>query len=127
MPRPCCLRHVSHQPDVTYFKPAGIPLRFLEETALALDELEALRLADLVGLHHEKAAGKMGISRATFGRIIEQARKKVAHALTSGTALRIGGGPVAPPRVSCKRNGPCRRPPMKELHEKAQIPKNQKA
>jgi predicted DNA-binding protein (UPF0251 family) len=118
MPRPCCLRRVGHHPGVTYFKPAGVPLRFLDETALALDELEALRLADLEGQHHEKAAGKMGISRATFGRIIEQARKKVAHALVTGTALRIGGGPVASPCAPCEKRGGCRRRSTKEAHEK---------
>jgi uncharacterized protein len=34
----------------------------------------------------------MKVSRATFGRIIEQARKVVADALTNGKAINIDGG-----------------------------------
>jgi predicted DNA-binding protein (UPF0251 family) len=67
----------------------------LEEVALSIDELEAFRLADLDGLYHDGAAARMGISRATFGRIVEAARRKVAEALVLGRALKIGGGVVA--------------------------------
>jgi predicted DNA-binding protein (UPF0251 family) len=67
----------------------------LEEVALSVDELEALRLADLEGLYHDGAAERMGVSRATFGRIVETARRKVAEALVHGRALKIGGGAVA--------------------------------
>jgi len=35
----------------------------------------------------------MGVSRSTFSRIVESARK-VADALVHGKALRIEGGPV---------------------------------
>lgn len=94
MPRPCCRRQIGFVPGVTYFKPAGIPLRDLEESVLALDEVEALRLADLNGLYQEEAAEKMKISRPTFSRIVEGARRKVADALIHGKALRLEGGPV---------------------------------
>ena len=94
MPRPCCQRRIGCHPDTTYFKPAGVPLRDLEEVVLALDELEALRLADLNGQYQEDAAAQMKISRATFARIVEAARKKVADVLINGKALRIEGGPV---------------------------------
>jgi uncharacterized protein len=97
MPRAHCPRRIRQLPGTTYFKPAGVPLRTLEEVALALDELEALRLADLTALHHEPAATQMGVSRATFGRIVERARRKVADALINGKALRMGGGPVLLP------------------------------
>ena len=82
-------------PRCTYFKPAGIPMSSLEEVALSVDELEALRLADLEGLYQDDAAVRMGISRPTFARIVEVSRRKVAEALVHGRALRIGGGPVA--------------------------------
>lgn len=81
-------------PEVTCFKPAGVPIRALEEVTLTLDELEALRLADFNGLYQEQAAEQMKISRATFARIIESARRKVADALLHGKALRVEGGPV---------------------------------
>jgi predicted DNA-binding protein (UPF0251 family) len=86
---------VDCAPATTWFKPAGVPLRELEEVTLTLDELEALRLADLEGLYQEAAAERMNVSRATFGRIVESARRKVAEALVRGRALRIEGGPVA--------------------------------
>ena len=54
-----------------------------------MDELEAVRLADYEGLYHEDAAVKMGISRATFGRILNNARRKVADAIVNGKALKI--------------------------------------
>ena len=66
----------------------------LEQVTLTLDEVEALRLADLEALYQEVAAKKMNISGATFARIIEQARRKVAEALIHGKALRLEGGTV---------------------------------
>jgi len=56
---------------------------------LSLDEFEAIRLADYEGLYHEEAAGRMNISRATFGRILDGARSKVADVIINGKALKI--------------------------------------
>jgi tRNA (cmo5U34)-methyltransferase len=95
MPRPQCPRRVAEPPRCLYFKPAGIPMSGLEEVALSVDELEALRLADLEGLYQDEAASRMGVSRPTFARIVEASRRKVADALVHGRALRIGGGRVA--------------------------------
>ncbi|MEW6585434.1 MAG: DUF134 domain-containing protein [Nitrospirota bacterium] len=89
MPRPKCQRKIGCVPGSNYFKPRGIPLTELDEVVLKADELEAVRLADLDGLYQERAAEKMGISRQTFGRIIESARKKIAEALIKGKAMRI--------------------------------------
>jgi predicted DNA-binding protein (UPF0251 family) len=79
-------------PESNYFKPRGIPLSALEEVVLTVDEFEAIRLADLEGLYQEQAAEKMGVSRQTFGRIVESGHKKVAEVLVKGKALRIEGG-----------------------------------
>ncbi len=79
---------------MNYFKPRGIPLDRLEEVTLKLDEWEALRLADWEGLYQEEAAGRMGISRQTFGNIIESAHKKIADVLLHAKALKIEGGEV---------------------------------
>jgi predicted DNA-binding protein (UPF0251 family) len=95
VPRPPCPRRVATPPRCAHFKPAGVPVSRLEEVALSVDELEALRLADLEGLYQDGAARRMGVSRPTFARIVEAARRKVAGALVHGRALRIGGGPVA--------------------------------
>lgn len=64
----------------------------LKETVLTVDEFEALRLADLEAYSHLKAAAKMKVSRATFGRIIEKARRTVSDALVNGKAILIEGG-----------------------------------
>jgi len=66
----------------------------LEEINLTLDELEAIRLADLEGLYQEDAAKKMNISRQTFGNIINSAHKKIADALLNAKALKIEGGTI---------------------------------
>jgi predicted DNA-binding protein (UPF0251 family) len=95
MPRPPCARRVAAPPRCSFFKPAGVPLSRLEEVALSVDELEALRLADLEGLYQDAASVRMGVSRPTFARIVQTARGKVAAALVHGRALRVGGGPVA--------------------------------
>jgi predicted DNA-binding protein (UPF0251 family) len=92
MVRPKKDRIISHNPDVCYFKPRGIPLMKLEEVTLTMEEFEAVRLADIEGLSQEDAGERMGISRATFGRIILQARKNIADALVNGKAIRIEGG-----------------------------------
>jgi uncharacterized protein len=94
MARPKTCRRVHGNPNCRVFKPAGIPASALEQVTLAMDEFEAIRLADLEGLHHQQAAEKMNISRPTFGRILENARQKVARALVEGLALRIEGGIV---------------------------------
>ena len=95
MPRPHKCRRIAAEPEVTSFKPAGVAGRSLVEIALRLDELEALRLADLEGLYHDAAAERMGVSRATFGRLIADARHKVADALLNSKMLVFKGGHIA--------------------------------
>ena len=92
MVRPKKNRYVKFDPDVSYFKPRGIPMQNLEEVCLTIDEGEAIRLADLLGMSHEEAGRHMGVSRATFGRIVQRARKTVADALINGKAINIEGG-----------------------------------
>jgi predicted DNA-binding protein (UPF0251 family) len=94
VPRPFAPRRIGYLPGATYFKPAGVPMRALEEVTLTLDEFEAVRLADLEGLYQEQAAEQMQVSRQTFGRIVDSAHRKVAEALVHGKALRVHGGPA---------------------------------
>jgi len=92
MVRPRLCRRVRFNPNITYFKPQGIPLRELAEVILLVDEFEAVRLKDLEGLEQEECAKKMNISQPTFHRLIISARKKVAEAIIHGKAIRIEGG-----------------------------------
>ena len=92
MVRPRLCRRVKFNPEITYFKPRGIPLRELKEVILPVDEYEAVRLKDLEGLEQEECARKMNVSQPTFHRLVLSARKKIADAIINGKAIRIEGG-----------------------------------
>ena len=92
MSRPIKCRRVCFLPGVTYFKPAGIPMRFLSEVCLSLEEAESIRLKELENLEQKQCAEHMNISRPTFQRVLSSARKKIADALLNGKAVRITGG-----------------------------------
>jgi predicted DNA-binding protein (UPF0251 family) len=86
------------------FKPQAVPMDGLEVVEVTLDGLEAIRLADHEGLYQEEAASRMGVSRATFARVLNQARRSVAEALLTGKALAFAGGEV---RRGEKKEWPC--------------------
>jgi len=92
MARPKKCRWVEREPGVTFFKPQGIPLRGLEIEVITVDELEALRLSDYLGLNHEEVARQMKVSRPTVTRMLARAHQAVADALVNGKAIRIEGG-----------------------------------
>ena len=71
------------------FKPCGIKDDELQRVFLQEDEMEAIRLSDYEGLYQQECADKMGISRTTFSRLIESARKKIADAFVNTKALNI--------------------------------------
>ena len=94
MPRPKNNRLVHEPPLFVEFKPVGIKGLSLEQIELSLDEFEALRLADHIGHSHADAAVEMEISRPTFSRLIEKARKKIAEFIINGRMLVIDGGEI---------------------------------
>ena len=87
--RPRRTRNVAFQPQATSFTPS---IETEQEVTLKVDELEALRLKDLLGLDQKTAAQKMNISQPTFHRLILSARNKMADALVNAKELRILGG-----------------------------------
>ena len=95
MPRPPKWRRVGFVPEVTYFKPAGVPLASLSEVCVSVEEAEAIRLRDVECLEQEECAKRMQISRPTFHRVLGSARRKLADALLHGKAIRIEGGNFA--------------------------------
>ena len=95
MPRPVTERRLCAEIHSRTFKPAGVPCRNLDEVILECAEAESIRLADFEGLYQEAAARRMNVSRPTFGRIIESARRKVADAILNGKILRIEGGEIS--------------------------------
>jgi hypothetical protein len=62
--------------------------------SIGLDELEAIRLADLEGLYQDAAADRMGVSRQTYARILARARHTVATSLLEARMLVVESGPV---------------------------------
>lgn len=92
MPRPIKPRRISFVPENTYFVPLGKPQCQVEEVQIKVEELEAMRLKDGENLSQEECAEKMEISRQTFQLIIDEARRKIAEALTMGKAISIQGG-----------------------------------
>ena len=94
MARPVKPRWIGFEPPSVCFLPQPLPARPPGLLVLAIDELEAIRLADLEGLAHEVAARRMNVSRPTFGRIVEGARRKVAEALVHGRGIGFEGGVV---------------------------------
>ncbi len=89
MTRPRLCRRIGFNPSVTYFKPQGVPMRFLEVVDLTAEELEALRLRNINDLEQGEAAKKMNTSQSTFQRILSSAYKKVSEALIEGKAIKI--------------------------------------
>ncbi len=94
MPRPRNNRLVYEPPLFTEFKPVGVAAKSLLRNSLTLDEYEAVRLADQLGLSHEEAADEMQISRSTFSRLVAVARTKITDSLVNGKMLTIEGGNV---------------------------------
>lgn len=89
--RPKKPRQIRNDPRILIFSPRGRPGR-PDEVALKYEELEALRLIDINNLKQIDAAKRMGISRQSFGRVLQKARKTVADALVNGKIIRISGG-----------------------------------
>lgn len=105
MPRRTCKRRIGFQPKTVYFKPAGVPLEEIREIVIGQDEVEAMRLKNLLGFPQEEAASRMGVSQPTFHRLINTAHQKITDAIINGKALRIEGGNVTFQEESVR---PCR-------------------
>jgi len=89
MARPRLYRRIRFNPNIRYFKPQGVPMRFLEVIELTAEEVEALRLKNIRDLNQDECAKLMKTSQSTFQRILSSAYKKVAESLIEGKAMRI--------------------------------------
>jgi len=89
MVRPRLCRRIGFNPNITYFKPQGVPMRELEIVELTAEEVEALRLRNISELEQEEAAKKMNTSQSTFQRILCSVYKKITEALIEGKAIKI--------------------------------------
>ena len=89
--RPTKLRVIQQEPRIKQFSPRGRIGRPMH-VELKVEEAEAIRLADHLGLDQKAAAAFMGISQQTFSRVLKNGRKCLAEALIKGHIIRITGG-----------------------------------
>lgn len=89
MTRPRLQRHLQFDPEVTFYKPNGVPLKQLKIMELTHEEWESLRLKNVEELSQIGAAEEMNTSQSTFQRIYTSAQKKVSTAIISGMAIKI--------------------------------------
>ncbi len=93
MARPKRIRKMTNPPHFKGYKPIGLQD---ENNPIILDyeEYEAIRLSDFELLGHLEAAIIMEVSRPTYTRIYESARRKVAQAFILGKSIVFEGGKV---------------------------------
>ena len=89
--RPIKTRKVHKDPDTKQFSPRGHRGR-PGYNELKIEEVEAIRLIDHMGLKQAEAAGSMGISQQTFSRVLRKARKSLGEALVLGRIIKVKGG-----------------------------------
>lgn len=93
-PRPKRNRQLEEPPIVTGFIPKGGDYNPNEAVILHLEEYESIRLSDYEGLTQLASSKRLGVSRPTFTRIYDSARKKVAKAFIENKSISIEGGDV---------------------------------
>lgn len=89
MSRPRLSRRVYFNPNVTYFKPRGVPMSTLDIIELTLEETEALRLKNVEQLSQNECAKRMNTSQSTFQRILYSVYNKISDAIINGKAIEI--------------------------------------
>lgn len=94
MPRRRRLRKVLAPPGFKGYKPYGTNSKTEHFVELLYEEYEAIKLADYDLMNHLDASELMGVSRATFARIYESARRKIAKALVETKEIKTTYGNV---------------------------------
>ena len=89
--RPKKYRRIKKDPKIVRYSPRGKPGR-PDEIDLKMEEFEAIRLIDFLGLRQQEAARSMWVSQQTFSRILKKARKALSDAFINGKIIRIQGG-----------------------------------
>ena len=87
------VRFIQASPEVMQFSPRGKAGR-PEEVELRLDHFETIKLADFQGYNQSEGAKQLGLSRASFGRILREGRALLADAIVNGKIIRIRTGKV---------------------------------
>jgi len=88
MPRRRRLRKIVSPPKFKGYRPYGNIKHNKQNVELLYEEYEAIKLSDYELLKHDEACELMGISRPTFARIYESARRKIAKALVEAREIK---------------------------------------
>jgi len=91
MPNRIRERRITMPPLMDGYKPFGIAKHEQGWVTLYFEEFEAIRLVDYERLHQEEAAEMMNISRPTFTRLLDKARRKLARAFVEGKGYHHQG------------------------------------
>jgi predicted DNA-binding protein (UPF0251 family) len=83
-------RIIWYTPLLTIWRPIDKTIS-TDKIRLGYDEIEAIRLKYLDGMHIIEAAELMGISKTLFANIVNRAVWKVAEGLIFGKILEIEG------------------------------------
>jgi len=86
------LRRILAPPGFKGYRPYGHIRGKMDHIELLYEEYEAIKLADYDHMNHQEASVLMGVSRPTFARIYESARRKIAMALVETREIRSASG-----------------------------------
>lgn len=92
MARPIKWRQIDKLPTTKHFVASEEISDDIPKNILKLEEFEAIRLKDTLGLEQDECAQRMQVSRSTFRRILVEARKKIADSLVNGKSITLEGG-----------------------------------
>lgn len=85
-------RQIQMAPQFCGFTPDGLLKNSGKEVIITFAEYEALNLCDYELLTQANAAQMMNVSRPTFTRVYESARRKIAKAFIEGCTIKFEVG-----------------------------------
>jgi predicted DNA-binding protein (UPF0251 family) len=91
-PRPRNIRKVFDPPKFKGFNPSGYYGYNNEPVSLLFEEYTAIKLCDYELMPQTEAAAAMNISRPTFTRLYESARRKIAIGLVDVRSIEFDKG-----------------------------------
>jgi predicted DNA-binding protein (UPF0251 family) len=89
----------------------------MDVVTLLPEEIEAIKLADLLDMEQEEIAARMGVSRKSAWKDLHSARKKVADAVVNSKILRVEGCETAGSRSCGMRRRKGCKPNDTEAHD----------
>ena len=114
--RPRLQRVITGSPESRCYQPRCCPEGAEAVISLHPEEIELIRLIDIEGLEQEEAAVRMGVSRKTAWRDLQEARAKIADALVNGKGIEIAGCPRAAEGLCpCKCNKKIRKAEQEQI------------